>query len=122
MLVIRQEQFEILGQRGAAALEDKLLSHLQAHWPDTVATLGLDSARLHIRDSIASARDYGLETVYDVTRYLNLAQALGPHFDADPRYPWAQAFLNESSWDATDKMDRLCTLAAETFAARPAHV
>lgn len=118
MLVIRREQFAKLGERADAALEDKLLSHVQAHWPDAIRTLGTSAARQQVRDGMARARHYGFETVYDVTRYLNLSQALGSRFDTDPRYPWAAAFLLETSLAATDKMDRLCAWAADTLAAQ----
>jgi hypothetical protein len=88
MLVIRKAQLEALGE---AHFEDRVRTHVQAHFPEEAKALGteLDSA---VRRAIRRARTYGFSGS-DVVQFVDLAVLLGEGFED---LPWARAVLHET--------------------------
>jgi hypothetical protein len=106
-MIIRKEQDEALREEARHSYECRVFAHLQRVWPRKVEEVGEPASREWIRSGMAKAETYGVETEYDVCRYVDLMFALGPAFDTDPAYPWAARILRDEDLDGTTKMDRL---------------
>jgi hypothetical protein len=96
MLTIRNEQLAALGQEHdrvlAAALVPKVL--------DALPTLrsALDEATLErvVREAVAQARGFGLETDQEVGELVGLVFVCGERFFERPEYAWARELLASS--------------------------
>ena len=74
----------------------------------------IDGERLHaMKAAGCEVISYGVESEYDVSRYLNLMVVFGDDFDTDPAHPWASDILTlEGGCGGTVRMDALYEEAA----------
>ena len=93
MLTIRKEQMAALGAAQVKKFEDRMVTHLQKHFPEQCKKLGPKLREL-VAYGIERAGSYGIVAERDVSRYIDIMLAFGRDFDKDPNLPWAAAALN----------------------------
>ncbi len=107
MLIIRRAQIEALEGWARLQLEQRLGLHLRNRFPAACRDLDADGLRALIQHGIGRAEAYGVQSEYDVGRFLEFVAMYGRSFDSDPRIPWAGEVLRRSDLSGTEKMDRL---------------
>ncbi|MBN1843972.1 MAG: hypothetical protein JW883_17055 [Deltaproteobacteria bacterium] len=114
MLKITKEQMEVFEQAAIRNFEDRILEHLNEHFPKQHSMLGEFAARNVIRQGFERAKSYGLTTERNVSLYINLMFMLGSGFDTDLQLPWAAEVLtDETILDETERIDRLSDRATQ---------
>src|SRR6516164_299562 len=111
MLVIRAQQMEVLGAYMAAAFEKDCVALLRRDYPEITRDAPDDELRAFVRDGIERAAQYGIDTVSNVQRWLDLMMRLGAHFDEDPRCAAVQAALAKDALPAEARLDEAMALA-----------
>jgi hypothetical protein len=117
-MIIRDEQLDAFRAARAASFEQRLFLHLHKYFPERCAVMGGEAVRHSIRRGVARARSYGIICERDVARFLNHVYFLGPDFDTDPKYPWAQDILRDPAIPPSSKMQRLSSRTAGEMARR----
>ena len=113
MLKIRRYQKEVLGDYMRRNFEEKMLDHLECHFPDKCQTLGERSLRSLIRTGIDRATSYDITTQLDIGRFIILMMIFGTDYDTNPELPWAARILNDQRLQGPKtKMDSLYAEAA----------
>ena len=107
MLVIRESQMAALGRELLDQFALKALAHGREYFPELCADLGDVASLDYVRSALNRARAYGLESEYDLLRFLNVVFTLGSDFDSGEQYPWAQPILKNTDAPATTRMDLL---------------
>jgi hypothetical protein len=107
LLKIRQEQWDLLSQHMGLTFENNTLVHLRKHWPERCDTLKESGVRSSIQEGITRAKQYGIESEYDILRYINHMYALGFDFDDNEAYPWAKEILTDEHLNAAERMEQL---------------
>ena len=106
MLIIRRAQIGVLEGWARLELEQRLARHLRDRFA-VARDLDADGLRALIQHGIRRAETYGVQSEYDVRRFLEFLAMYGRSFDSDPRIPWAGEVLRRSDLSGTEKMDRL---------------
>lgn len=105
MLTIRPEQMASFNAEARQRFEGWLLEHVHTWWPDRVARIGDDSKlRLVLREAVARATGFGIESSANLARYVNLVMLLGPGFPDDSRIPWAGGILRAEALAENHKL------------------
>jgi hypothetical protein len=117
MLTIRAAQMEALARERAEECKARLRKMAARCWPEVCARLGDAGLRACVDDAFAACIARGIEREDDLARYLNIALALGPSFEADPRYPWARRILDDTSMRPAARIERLSALTAAALRA-----
>lgn len=112
MLKIRKEQLAALAEARKRSFVKDLTSRITRHWPQKAREMSDKDLRRMVTDGVDRAAGYGIRGGRDVARYANLMMALGPEFDRDSRYPWAEAFLTDEAIAPRHKLSRMSELAA----------
>jgi len=99
MMTIRKEQKQAFVERELKDFEDRMVEHLVSVFPDSCEALGDPAVRRLIREGIARAARYGIESERGVCIYIDAMFAYGRGFDADPNLPWAARILTDPSID-----------------------
>jgi hypothetical protein len=108
MVIIRKEQMNVFARPVAADLACRIRTHVTRTFPAQCDALGEAEVRRRVRAGIARARGYGLQSHYDILRFVDLLFVLGPDFDSDPDLPWAKEILTDpSARDGSERLDRL---------------
>jgi hypothetical protein len=106
MLAIRAEQFAVLEQSARDRFERRLAADLHASFPEECAGRDEPGLLSMVREAIARAGQYGLESERDLGLFTDLWLVLGPDFDLD--LPWAAQLLNDPYiLDPALRIDRL---------------
>ncbi len=105
MLVIRDKQIEALEH---GVFIGWLGKHLLKFFPERCGELGAEGVARAMADGIARARSYGFREQGDLSRYMDVAFALGPGFDRDAALPWVREHLVAGANDnPTERMNAL---------------
>jgi hypothetical protein len=107
MLVIRESQMAALGRDLLDQFAFKALAHVKECFPELCEEIGESTTLDYVRDGLTRARVYGLESEYDLFRFLNLVFTLGSDFDSSEEYPWVAPILKNMDAPATTRMDLL---------------
>ena len=107
MLVIRESQMAALGRDLLDHFDFVALAHVKECFPEVCAEIGDDTALNYVSSGLKRARAYGLESEYDLFRFLNLIFTLGGDFDSGEEYPWVRPILQNTDAPATTRMDLL---------------
>jgi hypothetical protein len=117
MLTIRAAQMEALSRERAEECKARLRKMAARCWPEVSARLGDAGLRACVDGAFASCTGRGICGEDDLARYLNVALALGPGFEEDPRYPWARRVLEDASLRPAARIERLSALTADALRA-----
>ena len=81
-----------------------MLAHVKEYWPDEFAEKGEEKAMDTIRSGIKRCHEVGLESEYNVARYIDLLFAVGDGFEQEP---WAKKIVEREAFPWRMKMDEL---------------
>lgn len=84
MLRIRSEQMAVLRDYMRNQFEERLVAHVQKHFPVKCQELGDERLRDGIQKSIQRAKKHRLESERDIAKYIHLIFAADLAFDEDP--------------------------------------
>jgi hypothetical protein len=107
MLIIREPQMAALAEDLCHRFEDRAFDHVQRYFPQQCDAVGESATRYYVAEGIHRARRYGLESEYDLLRFINLIFAFGSDFDSRAEHAWMLEFLNDSELWPTARMDAL---------------
>lgn len=107
MLRISRAHMTAFSDAASRRFEERLISFFREKTPALCRSYNEHTLRDTIHVGVKRAEGYGLTTEYDVARYVNVVLVLGPNFDTDPRFPWAEAILNHETLDGRTKADML---------------
>lgn len=107
MLVIRESQMAALGRDLLDHFDFVALAHVKECFPEVCAEIGDGTALNYVSSGLKRARAYGLESEYDLFRFLNLIFTLGGDFDSGEEYPWIPSILKNTDAPATTRMNLL---------------
>jgi hypothetical protein len=86
---------------------NRMVSHLNEFYPKKCQEMGPQALRQSIYDAIDRCREAGIETEYDVARYIDLIYELGWPTEDAPVPFWTQEVLDDPELDGSTKIDRL---------------
>lgn len=108
MLIIRKEQDEKLAQVHLAVFEDRMIAHINMHFPSHYEALGEENCRELIRFGIERGATHDFVSERNVCKYIDLMLCFSVEFDIDPKQEWASKILADESWvNADAKMEAL---------------
>jgi hypothetical protein len=87
--------------------ENRMVAHLRAAYPLESGILSEADLRNSIRNGLAKAQRYGIDSETDVRRYLECMMLWGRDFDTDGQRPWAARILGAASLAGREKMDAI---------------
>jgi hypothetical protein len=108
-LRIRQAQMEAFSKSQEDAFVARMVRHLRDDFPEAIATQGLKEQELEplVRQGMAEAEKYHVIYEDDIESYLECMILLGPRFDQDKRFSWADEILRRSDLDGEEKMRKI---------------
>ena len=121
MFVVRKAQLDAMGAARMEAFERRMIAAAQENFPVLCRTLGIEGTLAFIRYGIARAQRHAITTERDLSKYITLVFAFGEDFDTDPKFPWAQAVLNDPTLDGTKRTARLYAAAKASLRSPKAH-
>lgn len=105
---IRAENTGAFQSEAERSFENRMVLHLNKHFPDHCAELGDAGVRGAIALGIERAGEYKIVTERDVCKYITLMFAFGERFDDDANLPWAAGILNSKVYsNGTDRTEAL---------------
>lgn len=110
MLVIRNNQFHQVEEYLEIRFINRVLTHLQAQFPEVIKNYDDESLVLTIKKGIAAADKYAIHKPADVIRFLELYFYFGNDFDNKPPMNLVKKILRTRNYSGTDKMDRIAGL------------
>ena len=114
MLTIREPQMAALAEDLVRRFEDRAVEHVRRYFPQQCEAVGESATRYYVTDGIQRARRYGLESEYDLLRFLNLIFGFGSDFDSRPEHTWMVDFLKDQDLWPTTRMDAVMAALLET--------
>lgn len=108
MLIIRNEQLETFSSEPTEQFVTEMTGFIRGHFREEVASLGDSELRAHVSGGLAKAREYGLTTQRDGSRFLNLLATYGWDFDEKAENAWMKDCLEDQGvQDPSMRLDRL---------------
>jgi hypothetical protein len=93
MLKIRDEHMQAFQAQTMSGFEERGVRHLRTHLPEQTAPFSDNDLRVRIQTGGARARTYGFLSERQIMSFVDTSFLIGPDFDHDRRYPWAQEIL-----------------------------
>jgi hypothetical protein len=118
MLTIRDLQLKVFEEAAQRDFVEAAVAHIRKFFPAKSATQSDGSLRAAVLAAGSRAAAYGIESRYDVFRFINHIYALGDDFDTSSRFPWAQEILSRSDLPAERRMDILSQSTREELRSR----
>ena len=81
MLVIKKNQIDVFEKVMFSQFEDKMVAYLKDCHSNALADENDQKIRLLIRDGAKKAKKYGVETEWDVCRFIQLIVIYGPEYE-----------------------------------------
>jgi hypothetical protein len=107
MLTMRDKQVETFRQYMQDRFGHDMAAHLRTRFPEQTEHVQEAELRETVHRGIEKAGTYGVQTRYDLRRYLEHMTVYGPDFDTDPTTAWAGRILNDAELSGSAKMDRI---------------
>ena len=104
---IRKNQMKVYEIARFPDFENKMINHIELHFNDLFNMLGTDRTKILIHYGYKQAVSYGFITAYEITLFIDLMFHLGPDFDMDSKYQWAQGIFNTKCFNSKDQMELL---------------
>lgn len=105
MYILLEKQLAAFTRSAGEDFEDRMVTHLQAVFPEACAARGPAALRAMILLGIERAARWGLELEYETCLFLHVMLALGERFDDDPGF--ARAALESPGWGPSSRMEHL---------------
>jgi hypothetical protein len=104
MLTIRKEQFALFERSEITKFEEPTYLRLNELFPEKCQDLGETRLRKMIHYGIQRSSSYGITAADHVRTYIDVMMLLGPDFDKDPKYPWAEKTLGDKDYSKDPKI------------------
>jgi hypothetical protein len=105
---IRAEQIDSFSESVSKSFENRMVLHLNKHFPEHCKALGEPGVREAIDTGIQKAKNYRIVSERDVCKFITLMFAFGRDFDTDPKLPWASNILRTRVYNnPTDRINAL---------------
>jgi hypothetical protein len=106
MLVLRSPQLTEIRRVRIAPFVPELAAELRARFPDELTARPDEELLPLVREAALRGLAHGLESLRDLSRFLNLQVVLGWSFDTEQ--PWAAAYLDDPEVPSpSTRLDRL---------------
>lgn len=105
MITIRPDQFKALQQAALEVFVRRKTDHLVHTFPVDCENIEEADLRARVRGGIRRAREYGITSQYDVSRFVDLELQLGEGFDS--RLDWASDILQSDKHSPSERVNRL---------------
>lgn len=106
MLIIRHEQLDAMAEARWSSFKGRVARHLVEVLPAETAELGDSGLAPAIDRYVQAARELGLTTERDVSRYVDLFVALGPSIGDNPLNNWLGPILGDQDETPSDRLSR----------------
>ena len=114
MFKIPRQQMAEIARTTARNYEDRMVRQLGKQFPGGCFGVSRDDLADMVQQGIERAAMRKITAEKHVGKFIALATALGPEFDADPKLPWASALLDQLTPENTPEvLDALSHKAAE---------
>ncbi len=106
---IQDQQIEVFARDQREAFVQRMVVHLRDDFRRERQARGIRDAdlELFVQRGMEKAAKYRVMYEDDVQLYLECMCMLGPDFDCDPQFPWAEEVLKTTYYDGETKMDEL---------------
>ena len=119
MFQMRQAHMQAFAETSKKSFENRMVEHLNKHFPEHCDKLGEEGVRETIRYGIDRAASYDITAERDVCKYIDLMFVFGQDFDQDEKYPWARKELEYPHRLSRHRLiDRLCDAAQQDIQRR----
>jgi hypothetical protein len=105
MLVIRAAQMLTFYDAAVDCYVQASLVRIERRFEAEFARLGRIGVEALVRDGVARAQRYAVESNAQVDRFVDLMLTVAPDFDARPDMAWAASILGDAGIDERAKMD-----------------
>ncbi len=110
---IRREQIEALAAASVEQFQDNIIEHLRQVWPEETGAMTDDELLAWVRYGVDRGAPYGIDTEFDVARFIDLMFVFDTEFDTNESLPWAAEILRDDSLDGRRRIDALMKRADE---------
>ena len=107
MIRLRPAQLEAFREEARAGLAERLARRGEQIWPERTADRPRAEVRAEAERLAAAARERGLVSEEDVTRFYDLSLELGPGFEEGPAGTWAREILKQRAVPPRERLERL---------------
>lgn len=104
---IRNDQMSQLSDHMKKSFEDRMVKHLNDHFPHKTQPMGEEAVRKSIRKGIERADGYFVERERDVAKFVNLMFLIHPEFEMQPEMAWSKAILQDRTLAGEQKINKL---------------
>jgi hypothetical protein len=104
MLTIRSEQMQAFRAAERQQLEQRVVNHLRARYPERCRKVGTDRLRAEVARGIDAARRHGVTTVESIAFLCGWFFDLGDNFERSPAGDEALAILHDSAFPGQIKV------------------
>lgn len=119
MLQLRRDHMDAFAKTAEDNFIDRTCLHLRQVLPRETSAYSDDALHDLVRRDAARARVYGLTWERSIVRFAEATLLLGPAFDLDPRYDWAQMILRNQDF-GQDQRSLALVMCAHQAAVRQA--
>jgi hypothetical protein len=112
-VTIRNEQLGEFAQARYQDFEERTTRHLREFFPEKMNGISAEGARAFIRECVARARAFGLESEQAVVCYAHLPLLLGEDFERQPRWGFMPLLLRQEEYHPNDRAKLAMILAHE---------
>ena len=105
MFAIARAQLTRLQERMLERFEQRLVAHIEEHFPVHWRVIGAKRMLDVVRFGIRRTREAGYRTERDGYLFMSLMLQFGSYFDSDPQYPWlAGALASETVASRSERL------------------
>ncbi len=114
-MVIRQIQLTKFAALAQQRFEEQAVHHMKCSFPDLYNLLGEKRSLRLLRHAQSRAARWKITGTPEICRFLNIMVVLSPHFDDDPRLPWARRILGARNVPESERMNRLTNAVSQVL-------
>jgi hypothetical protein len=107
MLTIRKDQIQAFEKVFLRNFEKEIYTHLRESMTDFVESMDDKTLLEFVQEKIKKGESYGIETRYDLRRFIECVLMLHSDSENLEELPWVSAILFNQDISGTEKMDAL---------------
>lgn len=104
---IRKSQMKVYEIARFPSFENQMLNHIELNFNDLFNLIGTERTKILIHHGYRQAVSYGFITAYEITLFIDLMFHLGPDFDKNARFQWAQGIFDTRYFNTKEQMEML---------------
>ncbi len=118
MFQIRSEQLEKFEIKQSEDFINRMILHLQTHFPDETENITLPQLRSFIETEIDTANRFEIYNEDDIAVCISAIFALRPNLTTDPEPKWVKEVQADPELSSDEKAELLCQWAEEELEAQ----